>query len=158
MLEAGMSVDVDSIFIKGSGVIVDVSNEPFYPIQVEMNTPDNDGHKFFRFHYGELKQSDKSQNIKEKVHQKVEVIEEVYGFKIGQQFTATPTRLNRGTHYYIYEGERPMGCFSIKYFKEIKVSNEVILKKDMTVEKKQQFIQKDTKKSKFEQTSIFDFL
>jgi hypothetical protein len=63
---------------------------------------------------------------------KVEVVQNVYGFSIkkGEIFTAKGTQLDKGTHYYIYDGDVLKGCFPVIWFKEVqKAKKKTVSKK-----------------------------
>jgi len=50
-----MHVIVDSVFGKGTGIIRHVSDFFFCPVQVELDKPNEDGHKMVRFKFDEIK-------------------------------------------------------------------------------------------------------
>src|SRR5690348_1797451 len=54
-------VNVKSQFIKGTGKIIDISNNSYYPVQVEMDQADEDGHKVFRFMHEEVEKLEETE-------------------------------------------------------------------------------------------------
>ncbi|QSX20014.1 hypothetical protein [Priestia megaterium] len=129
MLKVGMPVDVFSQFMTGPGKIVHISNESYYPIQVEMENPDADGHKMCRFNHAEIKpQEEGAKQTADPKYLTVELIKVIHGhssLKIGECFTAKPTKQNKGTHYYLYEDDKFRGCFPVSHFRTFSLSDVV---------------------------------
>lgn len=110
-LREGMKVDVTSPFISGPGVILHISPTSYCPVQVELDQPDGDGHRVYRFHYAEVHEATGQQPRKDR--HTVELIKRIPGYpmKAGECFTAGPTRRNSESHYLIYNGEKCIGCY-----------------------------------------------
>ncbi|MED3888172.1 hypothetical protein [Priestia aryabhattai] len=129
MLEVGMSVDVFSQFMTGPGKIVHISNESYYPIQVEMDKPDADGHKMCRFNHAEVEpQEEGGKQSADPKYLTVELIKVIHGhstLKLGECFTAKPTKQNKGTHYYLYEDDKFRGCFPVSHFRTFTLTDVV---------------------------------
>jgi hypothetical protein len=124
MLVEGMKVYVKSQFLSGEGKVIDISNESYYPVQVEMDQPDEHGHKVFRFYHAEVKPLDiekeeVDQAPETKTVQLVKIIGG-YSLKVGECFTA---KHKSKTHYWIYAGDKLRGCFPVKYFSMITVAD-----------------------------------
>lgn len=53
-MKTGDKVYAKSRFMEGKGTILSTVKCNFYPIQVEMDQGDDDGHMIYRFSYGEV--------------------------------------------------------------------------------------------------------
>lgn len=128
MLVEGMEVQVKSQFLSGEGKIIDISNEAYCPVQVEMNEPDEHGHKVFRFFHAECKplevkeDQEPVEEVQAPEEKTVQLVKKIggYSLQVGECFTA---RYKSKTHYWIYAGDRLRGCFPIKYFSMITVAD-----------------------------------
>jgi hypothetical protein len=114
-------VYVSNECVSGTGTVVYVSNEAFSPVQVELDQPDEDGHRMHRFYHTEVKPLDSIQgNVSEK-EWIVDLIHKMPGHSLraGERFTAKPTRSRNDTHYLIYKQDKLRGCFPTSCFKVI---------------------------------------
>lgn len=155
MLEVGMGVDVSSQLVSGPGMIVDISGAEYFSVQVELDTPDVDGHRLYRFHPAEIKkQVNKQVAVEEHT---VEVIKHIsgYGLKVGECFTARPTKPNKGTHYYIYNEDKLRGCFPRSCFRTITVTD---IAQHIDKPKQEKEIKEKVFPQQEHQTSIFEFI
>ena len=125
MLEVGMEVEVNSQFISGTGTIIDISNAAYYSVQVEMDNSDVDGHRIFRFHPEEVrKQTSKAVPIREHTVELIKLMRG-YSLKLGECFTARPTKSNKGTHFLIYSGDKIRGCFPVSHFRTVTLTDVI---------------------------------
>lgn len=53
-VKVGDEVQVKCLMVEGSGVIQHILNREIYPVQVELNEADSDGHKIYRFKRDEV--------------------------------------------------------------------------------------------------------
>jgi hypothetical protein len=133
MLVEGMEVMVKSFLVSGKGKIKSIQEDPLYPVQVELNEPDADGHKVYRFNSTEitpLEVEKKEEAIEEDQAPEIQAVKldkiiGGYSLKVGECFTAK----QKGKSYYIYEDGKLRGCFPVKYFSMITMADLEVYEK-----------------------------
>lgn len=154
--------------------ILYVAPGEFYPVQVEMDAPDPDGHKIQRITYHEIVDELPAESTSAAVASEEtadlqrhigEVVQEVkgYSFKIGQRFLLDPRPNKEGTVnvYYINDVEtlKFRGCMPASLFKVLEPYQE-----GQALEKSLETAQEPLKafviaeEVRYEQMSLLDFL
>lgn len=170
----GERIKVQTKFFEGMATILYVAPGEFYPVQVEMDAPDPDGHNIQRITYHEIvdelpaESTSAAVAFEETVDPQRhigEVVQEEagYSFKIGQRFLLDPRPNKKGnvTAYYIYDAEtlKFRGCMQAKLFKVLDSYQD-----GQGVEKTLQTAQEPPKafvsaeEVRYEQMSLLDFL
>lgn len=123
-LKVKMLVKVSGAFANGLGWIEDISNSNFYPVQVKLLVPNEDGHSTIRFDYAEVEpvffmveptENSEKEEVepevvevepeKPKVHMLVRMVSRIngYSFKEGDVFAASETGSGYNTCYYLFD-------------------------------------------------------
>jgi hypothetical protein len=134
MLMEGMEVLVNCEVISGAGVIKSIGSDSFYPVEVEMNEADPDGHKIFRFNHKEitpLEVEKKEEAVEEDQAPEIQAVKldkiiGGYSLQVGECFTA---KQKSKTHYWIYQEGSLRGCFPVKNFSMITMADLEIYEK-----------------------------
>jgi|GEM_PF-4684968 len=186
-MQEGERINVRTKSFGGMGTILYIAKGEFYPVQVEMDEPDEDGHKIQRITWVEIvKQSEEVKPLSTGITFKGyddpqryvgEVVKEIagYTFKMGQQFIlgviTFPGVYKAGavtTSFYVYIPETMQfkGCMPADTFQIIRPYTD-----EQSVRKAQETAQKWSQgdgnipaaveivgNMKYEQLSLLDFL
>lgn len=162
-MKVGQRIQVQSKFLKGQATILYIAPGEIYPIQVEMDEPDSDGHKIYRFAPYEIanelpaeNDSPASTELSTDPEQLLgEVIQEVtgYSFKNGQKFLLEKRRKDSSV-YYVYEQKtnKFRGCMHVSMFKMLEAFEAEPVKKELP----DPFV--ISEEVRYEQMSLLDFL
>jgi hypothetical protein len=131
IMEIPERIYVQTPMFEGFAKVLFVLNGEMYPVQVELEEPDEDGHRVKRVAWHEIKKDASAKSNSEiavfkdsedprRFLVKTTMNHEGYGFKEGVQYIVGPTRQNKGTHYYVYDlNDTWTGCFPTEWFEAI---------------------------------------
>lgn len=168
-MDVGERIQVQTKSFKGMATILYIAPGEYYPVQVEMDEPDPDGHKIYRVASHEIvdelpaknetpiaveTSGDPEQLIGEVVQE-----ESGYSFRKGQRFLLEK-RKPESLVYYIYEQEtnKFRGCMPLSMFNILSAfeSLEPLKTKQEAEETVESFIVQE--ELRYEQMSLLDFL
>lgn len=162
-MKEGKRVHVQTKSFKVMATILYIAPGEFYPVQVELDSPDPDGHKIYRVAPHEIVNelpaeietpaaAEPSTGQEQLVG---EVVKEVsgYSFKKGQRFLLEK-RKQESLVYYIYEQEtnKFRGCMHVSMFKVLEAFEVESVKEELPYP----FI--ISEEVRYEQMSLLDFL
>lgn len=175
-MEKGERVKVQTKSFKGIATILYIAPGEFYPVQVEMDSPDSDGHKIYRVASHEIVNEWPAENemtatteTSADPEQLVgEVVQEVLGyfFKKGERFLLEKRKLESSV-YYIYEQvtNKFRGCMALSMFEVLSPSSFQTLQEQSKplqgaakVEEKPVDLFVIPEEVRYEQMSLLDFI
>lgn len=129
-MNQGERVQVQTKSFKGMATILYIAPGELYPIQVEMDEPDPDGHKIYRVASHEIVDELPAENETPAAAETFadpeqlvgEVVQEVsgYSFKKGQRFLLEKRRPDANVYYvYALESRKFRGCMHVSMFQII---------------------------------------
>lgn len=133
-MEIGERIFVETPAFEGMATINYISPGEIFPIQIELDNPDQHGHKIKRVSEQEIKdQSTQVTNTEDEKPNCDSVLQlakvrrryKKYKFKIGEHYIVGPTRQNNGTHFYVYgpDDGRFKGCMPTDMFLIVSAHN-----------------------------------
>jgi hypothetical protein len=159
-LEIGERVRVKTFLFEGMATIDYITIGELYPIQVELDEADDEGHKLKRIKADEIIKGDVLQELNDQPITGMQLAEIVvndpgYGLYIGDQYMVDPTKQNAGTHYYFYQLQSLQfaGCMPVAAFKLIGSHDEQIIIQPVMLQPVEPIVLE-----KSEQMSLFDFM
>lgn len=162
-MDVGERIQVQTKSFKGMATILYIAPGEFYPIQVEMDSPDPDGHKIYRVAPHEIVNELPAENEApatavttadpERLLGEVAQEELGYSFKKGQRFLLEK-RKPESIVYYVYEQEtnKFRGCMHVSMFK----ISEAFDSEPVKEERLDPFI--ISEEVRYEQMSLLDFI
>lgn len=162
-MDVGERIQVQTKSFKGMATILYIAPGEFYPVQVEMDSPDPDGHKIYRVAPHEIVDELLAENEAPAAAETFgdpeqllgEVVKEVpgYSFKKGQRLLLEK-RKPESIVYYVYELEtnKFRGCMHMSMFKVLEAFEVESVKE----ERLDPFI--ISEEVRYEQMSLLDFI
>lgn len=125
-LEVGSEIYVETALFSGDAIIKKLYPEEIFGVEIELNNPDEDGHRLKRVANYEVREKDVNSN------RLLNNGEQAIGTSIvtklhltpGKEFILKPTHNNAGTHFYYYDvkTEEFLGCEPVESFKDLTLS------------------------------------